>query len=43
METSLALHMDKKQSDAYLENALSESLNSLATKLNFAIHILANK
>ncbi len=54
LESSLALNADrtekkdqnksyKKPSEVYLMNKLNESLSSLSTKLNFAIHVIANK
>ena len=55
LEGSLALNADKSEkevkenksnmrsSDRYLMNKLDESLSSLSTKLNFAIHVIANK
>ena len=32
-----------KEADTYLDKQLADSLDSVSTKLNFAIHIVANK
>ena len=34
---------EDKEADDYLEKQLADSLDSVSTKLNFAIHIVANK
>lgn len=39
---SLALNLDTSSSRMFLDNKFNDALNSLATKLNFAIHIIAN-
>ena len=43
LEQSLALKMKEEDSKKFLENKLNESINSMSTKVNFAIHIVANK
>jgi hypothetical protein len=35
--------MNDKEAKKYLEEKLEESIGSIATRLNFAIHVLANK
>ena len=42
LEGSLALNMDRESSENYLYEKLEESINSLSTRLNFAIHVIAN-
>ena len=43
LENSLALKMDDKGAIDFLNKKLNESMDSVSTKLNFAIHIVANK
>ena len=43
LETSLALKKTDKEASDFLEKKLYESMDSVSTKLNFAIHIVANK
>jgi len=43
LEKSLALNLDKKQSDKFLQDKLKEALNSLSTRFMFAFHVIANK
>ena len=43
LEGTLALQKGKKEAEEYLYKQLESSLDSLSTKLNFAIHIVANK
>jgi len=35
--------MNERDAKKYMEEKLDESLGSLATRINFAIHVLANK
>lgn len=42
LEQSLGLKLKENQVGAYLEEKFSESLSSLATKIMFAIHVIAN-
>jgi hypothetical protein len=42
MHESLALNLDSSSSQVFLDNKFEDALNSFATKLNFAIHIIAN-
>jgi len=43
LENSLALKKDDKEAVEFLDKKLYESMDSVSTKLNFAIHIVANK
>lgn len=43
LETSLALKMKDNEAKKYMEEKLEQSLGSIATRINFAIHVLANK
>jgi phosphatidylinositol kinase/protein kinase (PI-3 family) len=43
LENSLLLKRDDKEAIEYLNRKLIESMDSMSTKLNFAIHIVANK
>jgi hypothetical protein len=43
LETSLALNLDENQAEKFLKEKLEESLSSFSTRLNFAIHVIANK
>ena len=43
LEKSLFLKKDDKAAIEYLDKKLYESMDSVSTKLNFAIHIVANK
>ena len=43
LENSLLLKRDDKEAIEYLNRKLYESMDSMSTKLNFAIHIVANK
>ena len=43
LENSLLLKKDDKEAIEYLNKKLYESMDSVSTKLNFAIHIVANK
>ena len=43
LEGTLAMKKNDKEASAYLEKQLADSLDSVSTKLNFAIHIVANK
>ena len=43
LESSLLLKRDDKEAKEYLERKINESMDSMSTKLNFAIHIVANK
>ena len=43
LEGSLSMRRKDKEATAFIEKQLSESLDSVSTKLNFAIHIVANK
>ena len=43
LETSLALKKSDKEAKDFIEKKLYESMDSVSTKLNFAIHIVANK
>jgi len=43
LENSLSLKKDDKEAVEYLDKKLNESMDSVSTKLNFAIHIVANK
>ena len=42
LEYSLALNMGKEEAQKFLEERLTDSINSMSTKVNFAIHIVAN-
>ena len=42
LESSLALRKDDKEASDFIEKKLYESMDSVSTKLNFAIHIVAN-
>lgn len=39
---SLALKLDNHQAEVFLDKKFEDSLGSFATKLNFAIHVIAN-
>jgi phosphatidylinositol kinase/protein kinase (PI-3 family) len=43
LEGTLAMKKNDTEAAAYLERQLADSLDSVSTKLNFAIHIVANK
>ena len=43
LEGSLALKKNDKEASEFLMKKLYESMDSVSTKLNFAIHIIANK
>ena len=43
LENSLFLKKNDKEAIEYLDKKLYESMDSVSTKLNFAIHIVANK
>ena len=43
LENSLFLKKGDKEAVEYLDKKLTESMDSVSTKLNFAIHIVANK
>ena len=43
LENSLFLKKDDKEALEYLDKKLTESMDSVSTKLNFAFHIVANK
>ena len=43
LENSLLLKKDDKEAIEFLNKKLNESMDSVSTKLNFAIHIVANK
>ena len=43
LEGTLAMKKKDKEALVYLEKQLADSLDSVSTKLNFAIHIVANK
>ena len=43
LEGTLAMKKNDKEALIYLEKQLADSLDSVSTKLNFAIHIVANK
>ena len=43
LEGTLAMKKNDKEALVYLEKQLADSLDSVSTKLNFAIHIVANK
>ena len=43
LENSLLLKKDDREAIDYLNKKLIESMDSVSTKMNFAIHILANK
>ena len=43
LEGTLAMKKNDKEAQVYLEKQLVDSLDSVSTKLNFAIHIVANK
>ncbi len=43
LDTSLALKMKDSEAKKYMEQKLEESIGSIATRINFAIHVLANK
>ena len=43
LEKSLFLKKSDKEAEEYLDKKLLDSLDSVSTKLNFAIHIVANK
>jgi hypothetical protein len=39
----LALNKSDKEAEEFLLGKINESLKSFSTKLNFAIHVIANK
>ena len=43
LEGSLSMRRKDNEAITFMEKQLSDSLNSVSTKLNFAIHIIANK
>ena len=43
LETSLALKKNDKEATDFIQKKLYESMDSVSTKLNFAIHIVATK
>ena len=43
LENSLLLKKDDKEAIEFLNKKINESMDSMSTKLNFAIHIVANK
>ena len=43
LEGTLAMKKNDKEALVYLDKQLADSLDSVSTKLNFAIHIVANK
>ena len=43
LEGTLSMKRKDKEADEYLDKQLADSLDSVSTKLNFAIHIVANK
>ena len=43
LEGTLAMKKEDEEAKNYLEKQLADSLDSVSTKLNFAIHIVANK
>ena len=43
LEGTLAMKKNDKEAAVYLEKQLTDSMDSVSTKLNFAIHIVANK
>ena len=43
LENSLLLKRDDKEAIEYLNRKINDSMDSMSTKLNFAIHIVANK
>ena len=43
LEGTLAMKKEDEEAKKYLEKQLADSLDSVSTKLNFAIHIVANK
>ena len=43
LENTLSMKRNDKEADTYLDKQLADSLDSVSTKLNFAIHIVANK
>ena len=43
LESSLAMKKNDKEAIDFIEKKLYESMDSVSTKLNFAIHIVANK
>jgi len=43
LEGTMSMKRTDKEADDYLEKQLADSLDSVSTKLNFAIHIVANK
>ena len=43
LDYSLALNMGKDEAKKFLEDRLNDSINSVSTKVNFAIHIVANQ
>ena len=43
LETSLAMKKNDREAIDFIEKKLYESMDSVSTKLNFAIHIVANK
>jgi len=43
LENTLSMKREDKEAKDYLDKQLADSLDSVSTKLNFAIHIVANK
>ena len=43
LEGTLAMKKSEKEATEFIEKKLAESMDSVSTKLNFAIHIVANK
>ena len=43
LENSLVLNLKDEEALEFLKQKLYESMDSMSTKLNFAIHIIANK
>ena len=43
LEGTLSMKRKDREADEYLDKQLADSLDSVSTKLNFAIHIVANK
>ena len=43
LEGTLSMKRNDEEAKEYLEKQLADSLDSVSTKLNFAIHIVANK
>ena len=43
LEGTLSMKRNDEEAKEYLEKQLADSLDSVSTKLNFAIHIVVNK